>query len=56
MGAGLKITGNRPLTDNVLWSIRTVLSIEPYIAVDIEPGDEFIWSDTIEYYTFIPAD
>jgi hypothetical protein len=53
-GAGLKITGDRPLTRSMLWSIRTVLAVEPYIALDIQPGAEFTWKDMIEYYT-IPA-
>lgn len=55
VGAGLKIKGDHPLINNVLWSIRSVLSIEPYIAVDIEPGDEFTWNDKFEYYTFTPG-
>ncbi|MFB3779392.1 MAG: hypothetical protein ACE141_17370 [Bryobacteraceae bacterium] len=54
VGAGLKITGDRPMIRSMLWSIRTVLAVEPYIAVDIEPGGEFTWKDTIEYYT-LPA-
>jgi hypothetical protein len=45
------IVGNRPLIRSMLWSIRTVLAVEPYIAVDIQPGGEFTWSDTMEYYT-----
>jgi hypothetical protein len=50
-GAGMKISGDKPLTNEILWSIRTVLAIEPYIAIDIKPGDEFKWENTIEYYT-----
>jgi hypothetical protein len=33
VGAGLHITGDRPLARVVLWSIRTVLSLEPYVAM-----------------------
>jgi hypothetical protein len=51
-GAGMKITGDRPLVSDILWSIRTVLAIEPYISLDIRAGDEFQWSNLIEYYTF----
>ncbi len=54
VGAGLKMTGDRPLTRDLLWSIRTVLAIEPYIAIDIQPGAEFTWKNTFEYYT-MPA-
>ena len=51
VGAGLRITGDRPLVRDLLWSIRTVLAIEPYIAIDIQPGTEFTWKNTFEYYT-----
>jgi hypothetical protein len=51
VGAGLKITGDRPLERELLWSIRSVLAVEPYISIDIEPGAEFTWKNTIEYYT-----
>jgi hypothetical protein len=51
VGAGLKITGDRPLTMTVFWSIRTVLAVEPYIAIDVQPGAEFTWKDMYEYYT-----
>jgi hypothetical protein len=54
VGAGVRITGDRPLVRSLLWSIRTVLAIEPYIAIDIQPGGEFTWKDTFEYYT-MPA-
>jgi len=55
VGAGVKITGDRPLVRDLLWSIRTVLAIEPYIAIDIQPGAEFTWKNTFEYYT-LPRD
>jgi hypothetical protein len=51
LGAGLKITGDRPLSMTVFWSIRTVLAVEPYIAIDVQPGAEFTWKDMYEYYT-----
>jgi len=51
VGAGMRITGDRPLVRDMLWSIRTVLAIEPYIAIDIQPGSEFTWKNMIEYYT-----
>jgi hypothetical protein len=47
----LKITGDRPLLKSMLWSIRTVLAPEPYVAIDIQPGAEFTWTNTIDYYT-----
>ena len=33
VGAGVKISGDRPLVRDLLWSIRTVLAIEPYIEI-----------------------
>ncbi len=54
VGAGVRIAGDRPLIRDLLWSIRTVLAIEPYIAVDVQPGSEFTWKNMFEYYT-LPA-
>jgi hypothetical protein len=55
VGAGIRITGDRPLIRDILWSIRTVLAIEPYISIDIQPGCEFIWMNKFEYYTINPV-
>jgi hypothetical protein len=44
IGAGVHITGDRPPTRVVLWSIQPVMSIEPFIAMSIAPGDTFSWS------------
>ncbi|MBZ5621946.1 MAG: hypothetical protein LAQ69_24955 [Acidobacteriia bacterium] len=54
-GAGVRITGDHPLTNASLWSIRTVLAIEPFIAISVDPGSEFTWNITYDYYT-LPAD
>jgi hypothetical protein len=51
VGAGLRITGDKPLIRSFLWSIRTVLAVEPYIAIDIPPGADFTWKNIFEYYT-----
>jgi len=51
VGAGMRITADRPLAREPLWSIRTVLAMEPYFAMDIQPGSEFTWKNTYEYYT-----
>ena len=50
-GAGVHITGDRPLTRFGYWSIRTVVSPEPYIDLNIEPGQQFAWTYTYDYYT-----
>jgi hypothetical protein len=50
-GAGVHITGDRPLTRLGYWSIRTVLAPEPYIDLNIEAGQQFAWTYTYDYYT-----
>jgi len=54
VGAGMVIRGNRPLTHMALWSIRSVLAVEPFIDMTIEPGSEFDWDVTYQYYTLAP--
>jgi hypothetical protein len=49
-GAGMRITGDRPLFNVALWSIRSVLSLEPFVAMTIQPGQEFSWKYTYTYY------
>jgi hypothetical protein len=49
--AGVRITADRPLDKLPLWSIRSVLSIEPFLAFAIEPGAEFAWNQVYSYYT-----
>jgi hypothetical protein len=50
-GAGLKITCDRPLSRESLWSIRSVIAMEPFVAISIEPGQQFDWKNTYLYYT-----
>jgi len=50
-GAGMRITGDRPLSNVALWSIRTNLSVEPFNAMNIQPAGEFTWKLTYDYYT-----
>jgi len=54
VGAGMLIRGNRPLSHVNLWSIRTVLAVEPFIEMTIAPGGEFTWEVTYHYYTLAP--
>ena len=49
-GAGMTIENDRPLLRESLWSIRTVVAVEPFISVDIEPGREFTWRTVYRYY------
>jgi hypothetical protein len=50
-GAGVRITGDRPLTRFGYWSIRTVVAPEPYIDLNVAPGQQFAWTYTYDYYT-----
>ena len=50
-GAGVRITGDRPVTRFGYWSIRTVVAPEPYIDLNIEAGQQFAWTYTYDYYT-----
>lgn len=51
VGAGVRITGDHPLSKLNLWSIRTVLAVEPFITMTVEPGAEFTWKSSYAYYT-----
>jgi hypothetical protein len=51
IGAGMKITADRPLASASLWSIRTVMAMEPFVSLAIEPTKEFSWKSTYNYYT-----
>jgi len=51
LGVGMRITTDRPLSSESLWSIRSVLAMEPFISMAIEPGEEFTWKSTYNYYT-----
>ncbi len=49
LGAGVRITGDQPLTRAFLWSIKPVMSIEPFIRMSIAPGESFKWSYRYEF-------
>lgn len=50
-GAGMKIVGDRPLSKENLWSIRSVLAVEPFIDMAIDPGKTFTWKYDYTYYS-----
>ena len=51
VGAGVRILGDRPLAFVAFWSMRNVLSMEPFIDISVDPGSEFNWKISYEYYT-----
>jgi hypothetical protein len=54
-GAGVRITGYRPIEKINFWSIRSVACPEPYIHMNIAPGREFKWRIAYEFYTLAGA-
>lgn len=55
VGAGMRITGDHPLAHLNLWSIRTVLAMEPFITMAVDPGHEFTWKMSTSTALFRPT-
>jgi hypothetical protein len=53
-GAGVHISGDHPLTRIFFWSIRTTVCPEATISYHVEPGKDFSYSMTYDFYT-LPA-
>jgi hypothetical protein len=51
VGVGVRMVGDHPLSHVNLWSIRTVLAVEPFITTTIPPGGQFSWKVSYEYYS-----
>jgi hypothetical protein len=49
-GAGVRQTGDRPMTRINLWSPRTAICPEAFIDLRVEPGAEESWRITYEFY------
>jgi hypothetical protein len=54
-GAAVRVTSDRPLSNVVFWSARTVLSPEAYIRVRVEPGRTLTWKIFYDFYTVPPV-
>ena len=50
-GAGVRITCDRHLSSIVFWACATTACPEPYIDVNIEPGETFSWNINYNFYT-----
>lgn len=48
--AGVRMTADRPMANAALWSMRTTIAVEPFIAIALDPGQEFTWTLTYTYY------
>ncbi len=49
-GTGFRVTADRPVSRAMLWSIRTVMSIEPYLEIKVNPGKTTTWTLTYDYF------
>jgi hypothetical protein len=54
-GAGVRQTGDRPISKFNLWSIRSNISPEAYIDLSIAPGQTSSWKITYEFYKISQA-
>jgi hypothetical protein len=50
-GATIRAQADVPASQYRLWSIKTVMAVEPYVALDVAPGAEKRWSYTYTYST-----
>jgi hypothetical protein len=50
-GAGFRVTSDRPPASIGFWSIRSVISVEPFVDVSIEPGKTTAWKYVYTYFT-----
>ena len=39
----MRITGDRPLASETLWSIRSVMALEPFVDISVDPGKDLSW-------------
>lgn len=50
LGAGLRIAGDRPLTNVAVWAIRAVFAVEPFITISVDPGKMVTWHYQYTFY------
>ena len=49
-GAGVRIVGDKPITNIVFWASPKAVCPEPYIDINVEPGQDFTWKYTYEIF------
>jgi hypothetical protein len=49
-GAGVRVTGDRPIQKLYFWSAWKTVCPEPYIDVSVDPGKTSSWRTTYEFY------
>jgi hypothetical protein len=50
-GTGVRMRSDRPMVRALLWSIRSVISFEPFVDVTTQPGATTDWELRYTYYT-----
>ncbi len=45
----VRMVGDRPLSNASVWSIRSILAVEPFIDINAGPGQDFSWTYTYTY-------
>ena len=50
-GAGVHVTGDKPIARVYLWSVKTTLCPEVYVNLQIKPGQESKWNARYQFYT-----
>jgi hypothetical protein len=50
-GAAVRITSDQPISKLAFWSSSTIFSPEPFIQVNVHPGETFNWTISYEFYT-----
>ena len=50
-GAGVRITGDKPISKIIYWSALKTQCPEPYININLQPGKTFSWTITYDFYT-----
>jgi len=50
-GAGVHVTGDKPVARVFLWSVKTTLCPEVYVNLQIKPGQESKWNARYQFYT-----
>ncbi|MEO8896352.1 MAG: hypothetical protein ABI450_10770, partial [Rhizomicrobium sp.] len=48
-GAAVRVTADQPMTRLNIWSIRSVMAVEPYIDIALAPGAVKRWTYTYRY-------
>ena len=49
-GAGVRVTGDRPVQKLYFWSAWKTICPEPYIDVSVDPGKTSSWRTTYEFF------